>query len=206
MKSNSKHWDAIFSNTEDSKLGWYEKESTQTLRLLDTIPILEGSTAFLPGSGTSVLIEELLSKSMKLVLNDISVEALNQVKERLGDKSDDIICVCQDIAQPFQDSIPDIDLWVDRAVLHFLTNEGDVNGYFNNLKSLVKTGGYALFAEFSKSGARKCAGLKLHRYSVEEISERLGSKFKIIEQFDHTYINPFGDPRPYVYALYQREG
>lgn len=206
MKSSSQHWDAIFSGTEDSKLGWYEKESTQTMNLLNQVPKLECSTAFLPGSGTSVLIEELLSMSVKLVLNDISSEALNQVKDRLGDKSVDITWVCQDIAQPFRDSIPEVDLWVDRAVLHFLTNENDVSGYFDNLKSMVKIGGYALFAEFSKTGALKCAGLKLHRYSVEEISEHLGSSFKVIEQFNHTYINPFGDPRPYIYVLYQREG
>jgi len=205
MNSSSKHWDTIFSDTEDSKLGWYEKKSTQTLNLLNQIPSLEGSTAFLPGAGTSVLIEELLSKSMKLVLNDISVEALNLVKQRLGNQSEEITWVCQDIAQPFQDSLPDVDLWIDRAVLHFLTDKKDINGYFNNLKSLVKTGGYALFAEFSKSGARKCAGLKLHRYSVEEISEYLGPSFKIIEQFDHTYINPYGDPRPYIYVLYQKD-
>ncbi len=162
MNSSSEHWDAIFSHAEDSKLGWYEKESTQTLKLLNQIPNLEGSVAFLPGSGTSVLIEELLSKGVNLVLNDISVEALNRVKERLGDKSEKITWICQDIAQPFQDSIPNVDLWVDRAVLHFLTNENDIKGYFNNLKSLMKIGGYALFAEFSKTGARKCAGLKLH--------------------------------------------
>ncbi len=205
MKSSSKHWDTIFSRTENSKLGWYEKDPTQTLNLLRHIPSLEGSTVFLPGAGTSVLIEELLSRSIKLILNDISAEALSQVEERLGDKCEEIVSVCQDISEPLQDSIPMVDLWIDRAVLHFLTNSDDVKGYFNNLKSLVKPGGYTLFAEFSKKGARKCAGLKLHRYSVEEISECLGSNFKIVEQFEHTYINPFGDPRPYIYVLYQRE-
>ncbi len=205
MNSSSKHWDTIFSGTDDSKLAWYEKESTQILNLLSQIPKQENCTAFLPGAGTSVLIEELLSRSIKLVLNDISTEAINRVKSRLGERSEQIIWVCQDIAQPFRGTVPDVDLWIDRAVLHFLTNEKDIQGYFNNLKYCVKTGGYVLFAEFSTDGARKCAGLKLHRYSAEEISKRLGSSFNLIEHFNHIYINPFGDPRPYVYALYQRE-
>jgi hypothetical protein len=49
------------------------------------------------------------------------------------------------------------------------------------------------------------AGLTLHRYSIEELSERLGSSFTLISHFDHIYINPYGDPRPYIYALFKRE-
>ena len=205
MKSSSKHWDAIFSGTEDPKLGWYEEDASQTLELLNHIPKWKNSTVFLPGAGTSVLIEELLSKGVKLVLNDISIEALNRVKSRLGGKCKEIKWLCQDIAQPIQDTIPDVDIWIDRAVLHFLTDEDDIKGYFENVKSTLNVGGYAIFAEFSKTGASKCAGLKLHRYSIEEISENLGSSFSIVSHFDYTYINPFGDPRPYIYALYKRD-
>ncbi|MCJ7650299.1 MAG: class I SAM-dependent methyltransferase [Candidatus Lokiarchaeota archaeon] len=205
MKSSSKHWDSIFSSTEDPKLGWYEKDTSQTLELLNHIPKWKNSTVFLPGAGTSVLIEELLSKGVKLVLNDISIEALNRVKSRLGGKCKEIKWLCQDIAQPIQDTIPDADIWIDRAVLHFLTDEDDIKGYFENVKSTLNVGGYAIFAEFSKTGASECAGLKLHRYSIEEISENLGSSFSIVTHFNYTYINPFGDPRPYIYALYKRD-
>ncbi|MCL0034018.1 hypothetical protein M1M94_00795 [Thermodesulfovibrionales bacterium] len=55
MKSSSKHWDEIFSGTEDSKLGWHEKDASQTLKLLDHISKGENSTMFLPEAGTSVL-------------------------------------------------------------------------------------------------------------------------------------------------------
>ncbi len=205
MKSSSKHWDTIFSGTEDSKLGWYEKDVSKTLELLNHIPEWENSTVFLPGAGTSVLIEELLTKGVKIILNDISIEVLNRVKSRLGNKYKKINWLCQDIAQPIQDSIPDVDIWIDRAVLHFLTDEDDIKRYFENVKSTLNVGGYAIFAEFSKIGALKCAGLTLHRYSIGEISGYLGSSFKIVSHFDYTYINPVGDPRPYIYALYKRE-
>jgi len=97
-----------------------------------------------------------------------------------------------------------VDIWVDRAVLHFLTDDEAINGYFRNLNSVLKVGGYAVFAEFSEDGARKCAGLVLHRYSVSELSGRLGPSFDLISTFDYTYLNPNGDPRPYVYALYKK--
>ncbi|MFQ5712601.1 MAG: class I SAM-dependent methyltransferase [Candidatus Scalinduaceae bacterium] len=206
MKSSSKHWDTIFSNTEDSKLGWYKKNVSQTLKLLNQIPDWEKSTVFLPGAGTSVLVEGLLSRGVKLVLNDISIEALNRVKGRLNDEGREIDWLCQDIAQPVQGTIPDVDdIWIDRAVLHFLTDEDDIEGYFENIKSTLKAGGHAMFAEFSRTGAPKCADSTLHRYSIEELSERLGSSFKLVSHFDYTYINPYGDPRPYIYALYKRE-
>lgn len=205
MKSSSRHWDTIFSNTEDSKLGWYEKDASQTLELLNQIPEWEKSAIFIPGAGTSVLIEELSSKGVKLVLNDISIEALTRVKDRLNDRGGKIDWLCQDIAQPIQSTLPEVGIWIDRAVLHFLTDEDDIKGYFENIKSTLKTGGYAIFAEFSKTGASKCAGLTLHRYSIEELSEKLGLSFKLLSHFEYTYTNPYGEPRPYVYALYKKE-
>jgi EEF1A lysine methyltransferase 2 len=205
MISESNHWDNIFSKTEDTKLGWYENDTSQTFKLLNEIPNLEKSNVFLPGAGTSILIDDLVFKVNNLILNDISREALNRVKLRLKKGSEKIIWLCQNIAHPIMPEIPEIDIWIDRAVLHFLTDENDIIGYFKNLKSVLKTGGHALFAEFSLEGAPKCAGLTLHRYSVDELSSRLGESFNLISQFDYTYINPFGDPRPYIYTLFQKE-
>jgi SAM-dependent methyltransferase len=205
MKSISEHWNNIFSKTEDTKLGWYEKDTSQTFKLLSEIPEIEEATVFLPGAGTSILIEDLIPRVKKLILNDISDEALNQVRQRLKENTKKILWLCQDIAQPIKEPITEIDIWVDRAVLHFLTNENDIKGYFENLKSTLKIGGHAMFAEFSLIGAPICAGLTLHRYSIDELSSNLGTSFKIVSYFDYTYINPFGDPRPYIYALFKRD-
>ena len=34
--------------------------------------------------------------------------------------------------------------------------------------------------------------------------ERLDDGFELVDHFDHTYIKPAGDPRPYLYALFKR--
>ncbi len=205
MNSKSEHWNSIYSNTEDSKLGWYEEDAAQTLKLLNQVPAWKGSTIFIPGAGTSVLVEQLLRTESRLVLNDISRKALDELQSKLQDKTAEIHWLCQDISQPITDALPDIDIWIDRAVLHFLREEKDIKGYFNNLTSRLKPGSFALFAEFSITGARKCAGLVLHRYSVEELSERLGPEFELISHFEHTYINPDGAARPYIYALFKQK-
>ena len=204
-QSTSEHWDAVFSDADDSRLGWYESDASVTLRLLDIIPDWKKSTLFLPGAGTSVLIDELLASGAKLILNDISEQALNRVKNRLGDQCSSVEWLCQDIAKPVDDSTGDVDLWIDRAVLHFLTDDEKVKQYFDNLKRVLKVGGHAVFAEFSKKGATQCAGLPVRRYSVEELSENMGPSFRLIASFDHTYVNPQGDSRPYIYTLYKRD-
>jgi len=204
MESTVKHWNGIFTRTEEDQLGWYEKESSATLKLLGEVQGWERSTVFLPGAGTSGLIDDLLFKGARLILNDISDAALDQVRERLANRRDGIEWICQDIAEPLPSDISEADIWIDRAVLHFLTDESAIQGYFRNLNTVLSPDGHALFAEFSTYGAEKCAGLTLHRYSVEELTERLGSSFELVASFEHTYFNPNGDPRPYIYALYKK--
>ena len=205
MNSKSKHWDGVFLNHSDSKLGWYEKEASQTFKLLDLIPNYKNSTFFLPGAGTSVLIDALLSIGAKLVLNDISNVALDRVKLRLDEIQKDIIWLHQDIAAPIADLIEKVDIWIDRAVLHFLTDKDDICGYFENVKSALKIGGYIIFAEFTHSGTKKCAGLPIHQYSLDDLSNNLGPAFTLKSHFDFTYHTPCGSTRPYIYALYKRE-
>ena len=200
----NEHWNEIFSSTENQLLGWYEKNPSQIIELLDCGLDWKDTVAFLPGIGTSDIVQELLSRGMRLILNDISKKALEKIGEKLGDSNNRANLYHGDITSPLPDTIPMVDLWIDRAVLHFLTQEKDIAGYFHNLRSIVKKRGFALFAEFSMSGATTCAGLSVHRYSVEELSERLGMGFQLVNQFDHVYINPYGDPRPYIYVLFER--
>ncbi len=203
-KSIRKHWDSIFSKTEDLMMGWYEQDPKETFRLLNQIQHWQDSTFFISGAGTSVLVDELLIKKTKLILNDISNEALATVKQRLGKQAKEIIYLCQDISKPIETTIPTIDIWIDRAVLHFLIEEKNIQGYFDNLKTHLAPEGYALFAEFSQIGAKKCANLPVHRYSIEELSGRLGASFKLLSSFDHTFINPHNEERAYIYALFQQ--
>ncbi len=204
MATKNQHWNAIFSARSDSELGWYESDAAQTLKFLDLIPPIKNSQVFLPGAGTSVLVDALLARGHNLILNDISDEALNKLRSRIG-TNEDLTWLHLDISKPLPDEVPQAYIWIDRAVLHFLLDETDIQGYFTNLDATIAPGGYVLLAEFSTKGVPKCAGLELHRYSVEEMTERIGAGFKLVKHEDYTYINPAGDPRPYIYALYRKQ-
>jgi len=205
MDSLKQHWDNIFINKSDNELGWHESDVSQTLKFLNLIPHeVKITSIFLPGAGTSILAELLNKKGYrKLILNDISNEAINKLKDSIPD-SNAIIWISHDISKPLTTQLPQVDIWLDRAVLHFLVKEEEIVGYFDNLKTLLNNGGYVLLAEFSLQGAPKCAGLDLHRYSVQEMSERLGNEFSLIEHEDYIYTNPSGGKRPYIYALFKK--
>lgn len=204
MKTPADHWNDIFLQTDEKKLGWHEHDYIQTLKFLDLIPDWGNAKVFVPGVGTSGLIDVLLEAGAELVLNDISSEAIEIAQARYSDKTRNIRWLCQDISKALPEDIGDIDIWIDRAVLHFLVDDDEVEAYFSNVHAAVKPGGYALFAEFSKTGATKCAGLDVRRYSLEELKNQL-PEFEVVASGEYTYINPNGDPRPYIYALFKRQ-
>ncbi len=201
MNTKQAHWDDIFSVKQDNELGWYEEDFSQTLSLLSKITISASSTLFLAGAGTSKLVDELIKTEANLVINDISTRALEKLSLRLDNAKHQYLH--HDLGQSFDKNFS-VDIWVDRAVLHFLLTEEQITHYFNNLKETVKCGGHVLLAEFSESGATHCAGLAVHQYSAEEMQVRLGENFELISSKKFTFINPFKQERPYIYALFKR--
>ena len=205
MTSTKQHWDQIFASTNDDALGWFENDVSQTLKFIDLIPQSDLKRIFIPGAGTSLLVDKLLARGHQLLLNDISLQALDNLKHRIGANERTLTWLHHDIATPLPADLPPVELWVDRAVLHFLREEQMIQGYFENLSSSLKPEGYALLAEFSSEGASKCAGLDLHRYSIEEMSERLGDKFSLVKHEYYNFSTPFGEPRPYLYAIFKKK-
>jgi len=203
MTINSpQHWDNIYKEKAGTELGWFEQDVNQTLKFLAHCPLKQPSYIFLPGAGTSLLVDALDNHGNHLILNDLSEQALLQLEARVGTENKSYFI--QDISKPFV--LPyKVTLWIDRAVLHFLLSETEINQYFNNLRQTLDKGGYVLLAQFSTTGAKKCAGLPLHQYSLNEMQKRLGNEFQLITHEEYIFMNPFGEPRPYLYALFKRQ-
>jgi ubiquinone/menaquinone biosynthesis C-methylase UbiE len=205
MKTLNDHWDQIFQKTDDDKLGWFERDYSQTQKFMDKIPNWNKSTIFVPGVGTSGLIELLLKTNASLVLNDLSSKAIEKARKRYPNAEKQIRWICQDISNELPIEPGSVDIWLDRAVLHFLIDSKSIDGYFANVKKVIKSGGHAIFAEFSKSGATRCAGLDVKGYDVQDLSNLL-PEFSVIVSEQYNYVNPKGDNRPYIYTLLQKSG
>lgn len=203
MTDLSSHWNSTFASKADAELGWYESDLMPTFQMLEA-QSLQSRRVFLAGAGTTTLIEPLLERGALLHLNDLSSVALDQVRHRIGFRAETCVFEVADLGAVFQGEQGQFDLWIDRAVLHFLTESAQIAAYFDRLRRQLKVGGHVLLAEFTHGGALKCNGLCVKHWNVAEMSVALGAGFRLVQSFDHTFFNPKGDPRPYVYALFEK--
>ena len=198
------HWDSVYLDSPDNQLGWYETDLSPMLKLLLKTDINKSSRILNVGAGSTTLVDELLKKGYSnIIASDISEIALRKLETRVG--NDSVEFIVDDLMNPTQlKTIEQVDIWIDRAVLHFFTKEVEQKMYFDLLKSLVTVNGFVVLAEFNLNGAERCSGLPVHRYSQEMLDEKLGIGFELIDCFNHTYLTPSGAERPYIYTLYKR--
>jgi len=204
--SMKKHWDEIYTWLETDELGWYEKIPEPSIKLLSKCHISKDESILDVGAGASTFIDYLINQGFKNVIAaDISETALNKLKERLGKKASIVRWIVDDITRPIHiRDLRDIAVWHDRAVLHFLLEEKQQQTYLSTLKKVIKKGGYVIIAVFSLKGAKKCSGLDVKNYDQNMLATFLGDDFNLIEYFDYTYYMPSGEPRPYIYTLFQK--
>lgn len=198
------HWDNAYLKSPEEKLGWYETDLTPTLNLISKTGLSADSQILNVGAGSTTLIDELLKKGYNnLIATDISEVALNKLSERVGNEN--VQYIVDDLNAPVGLlNIAPVDLWIDRAVLHFFLKDEEQKIYFDLLKQKVKKDGFVILSEFSLEGATKCSGLPVQNYSTEMLQDRLGDDFELIESFNYTYIQPSGSERPYIYTLFKR--
>jgi len=206
-KNNSKtHWNHIYASNPEETLGWYESDAAPTLKLLETVSLPDKARIFIAGAGSTRLVDQLLGLGYQhLIVSDISDQALQQLKQRLGERAGQLQWIIDDLTRPSAlYDIEPVDLWIDRAVLHFFTAERDQDQYFNLLRSMVSSGGFVILAEFSLDGASRCSGLDVKRYDIQALQEGLGHEFNLVESFNYMYTMPNADKRPYLYSLFHR--
>ena len=204
-KVNSQvHWNQTYLKSPQEKLGWYETDLTPSLKLIDKAGLDKKAHLLIVGAGSTTLVDALIEQDYThLTATDISTVALDNLAKRVDNQS--VSCVVDDLIAPKElAQIAPVDLWMDRAVLHFFTEKGEQDAYFDLLKDKVKSGGYVLLAQFRKGGATRCSGFPVLRYDLEMYQTQLGPNFELVDSFDYDYTMPSGDNRPYVYGLYRR--
>lgn len=203
-----KHWNAAYQKSPVTNLGWYEENPTPSIELIESCNLPKEALIFNAGAGATTLISELLAKGYEnIVVNDISSVALAELKSQLPAPMNAAVqFVVDDLTNPSELlKIKNIDLWHDRAVLHFFTEEKQQKAYFDLLKGALKPKGFVILAEFNLEGAKKCSGLDVFNYNEAMLQERLGTDFVLLKSFNFTYTQPSGNTREYVYTLFQKK-
>jgi SAM-dependent methyltransferase len=96
------------------------------------------------------------------------------------------------------------DLWHDRAVLHFLVDPPDRDGYLDNLRRALRPGGHAIIGLFAPEAPPKCSGLPVQRYEHDTLAETLGHEFELQQHHKEMHVTPGGVEQMYLYCQFRK--
>jgi hypothetical protein len=133
---------------------------------------------------------------------DISGAALARARRRLEPQQDLVTWIETDVTAHWQ--VPPVDIWHDRAVFHFLTDQRDRADYLDRLREHLKSSGSAVIATFALDGPAKCSGLPVMRYSPDSLGVELGSDFTLVDVQVEQHETPGGADQSFCFTRFRR--
>ena len=204
MTDKQQHWDTVYRTKAPDAVSWYRQHLDTSLALIERAAPDRAAAVLDVGGGASTLVDDLLARGYRdLSVLDISAEALNVARERLGEAADRATWLAADLLDaPLQQAR--YDLWHDRAVFHFLTEAEQRARYLLQLTRALKPGGHAILATFGPQGPLKCSGLDTLRYDAEGLARVLGDGFALLDSTPESHATPSGTTQPFLYALFRK--
>ena len=167
-----KHWEDVYQNKKPNEVSWLQEIPKMSLEYIQQLNIPLSAKIIDIGGGDSYLAEHLLEKGYtNSTVLDISENAINRAKQRLGAKANLIKWINTDIIN-FKPTTT-YDLWHDRATFHFLTTPESIDKYLLIVKEAVK--GKIVIGTFSSEGPTSCSGLKITQYDEPNLVEKFKS-------------------------------
>jgi SAM-dependent methyltransferase len=203
MFDRKSHWQNVYQDKSALDVSWYQKKPVLSLELILGAQVANDESIIDVGGGASVLVDYLCKEGFtNLAVLDISKNALDSAKKRLGDLAKSIEWFEADITQfsaPHQFS-----LWHDRAVFHFLTDQSDRKSYVRVLKHALKAGSHLIIAAFAIGGPEKCSGLEIVQYNAEKLIAELGEGFELLEERNEVHVTPANKEQKFTYFYFIR--
>ena len=197
------HWEQVYRTRQPTEVSWYARHLTDSLRLIREVAPLSARIIDV-GSGASTLVDDLLDAGYRRVtVLDISATALAHARTRLAEHGADVTWIQADVTSA---ALADAayDLWHDRAVFHFLTEESERRAYMQTLQRKLKPTGYVVIGTFSLSGPERCSGLDVVRYDAAALQRELGPGFALTASEEPVHITPGGKQQRFVLCRFQR--
>lgn len=197
------HWDEAYRSKDELERSWSQSRPEHSLQLIETAKPNRSASIIDVGGGASRLVDCLLADGYRdLWVLDISSNALDQTKIRLGALASRISWIVEDITKWRPPRTWDV--WHDRAVFHFLVDPYAQDAYLSALRSGTATGSIVIIAAFALTGPERCSGLPVQRYSHHMLAGRLGSSFRMFAEAKETHVTPFGTGQDFIYGVFER--
>ena len=194
------HWEHIYATKPADGVSWYQPHADQSLALIRSTGTPRSGAIIDVGSGASTLVDDLLADGYTdLTVLDLSAAALEVVKRRRAPRAGLVTWLEGDVTAvelPAQR----YDVWHDRAVFHFFTDEKDRRAYIANVLRSVKPLGHVIVATFAEDGPTYRSGLPVVRYSSEQLHTEFGASFTLLHAAREAHHTPFGTVQKFVYC------
>jgi ubiquinone/menaquinone biosynthesis C-methylase UbiE len=205
MMETKTHWENVYETKDATEVSWFQENPELSLQMIEQTGVDNAAQIIDVGGGASTLVDNLLARNYQnITVLDISMAALQVVKERLGSQANLVTWLASDITQV---QLPEnfYDVWHDRAVFHFLTRATDRQKYVETVTQSVKAGGHVIVATFGVDGPSRCSGLEIVRYDSTSLHDEFGSAFDLIDSTTESHETPFGTEQKFIYC-YCRKG
>jgi SAM-dependent methyltransferase len=199
-KQSANHWNSVYSAKAPDAVSWYAPHLDTSLQLIKRVAP-KWPAIIDVGGGESTLVDDLLAEGYRyLTVLDISAEAIEVCKKRFG-----VLAMYVDwrVADITKADLPRnyYDVWHDRAVFHFLTNEDDRRAYVERVAYSMKPGGHVIVATFGPEGPTKCSGLDVVRYDADALHAEFGKAFRLLKSRTEVHMTPWGAEQQFLYCL-----
>ena len=201
INENKTHWEKVYATKQPHEVSWTQDKPTTSLDFIHSFKIPKTAQIIDIGGGDSRLVDYLLAEGFEnITVLDLSENALNRAKERLGEKASKVHWIVSDITT-FKPTTQ-YDVWHDRATFHFLTEKNQVKYYKTLTVQAVK--GYLTIGTFSKNGPEKCSGLPIKQYDETALVTELSTDFDKIRCINEDHTTPFGTHQNFTFCSFKK--
>jgi SAM-dependent methyltransferase len=194
------HWQEVYSTRPVDRLGWYRPRLDTSLHWIKAIDLPRDAPVIDVGCGASNLVDDLLDAGFSAITAlDVSQNALEILRQRLGDKAAAVEWIAADVTAV---ELPAgrYRLWHDRAALHFLIDPGERARYRQQLSTALCPGGHVIIGVFAPEAPPRCSGLPVHRYALDDLLDLLGEGFELVKHANELHVTPGGVEQAYLYC------
>ena len=184
-------------------MSWFEQSPAVSLELIEAAGVGLGSIIDI-GGGASRLVDALLALGhAHVAVLDLSAQALEITKARLGPLASAAEWIVGDVTQ--WQPAKRFDLWHDRAAFHFLTTPEEQTAYAKALTSALNPGGVAIIGTFAPDGPKKCSGLAVASHDAATIGKVLGPDFTLLDERRYDRMTPGGSVQKFQFSSLRKE-
>ncbi|MGV9003841.1 class I SAM-dependent methyltransferase [Flavobacterium sp.] len=204
MENKKAHWDNVFSTKTETQVSWYQQKPETSINFFTKNSIAKDAYIIDIGGGDSYLVDNLLELGYtNLYLLDISENAIERIKKRLGDKALKVNFIVSNVVD-FQTNVK-FDVWHDRASFHFLTQPEEVQIYKSKVNDFTTENALLFMGTFSEDGPKKCSGLNITQYTASSLNGVFKDNFTLTNSFIENHKTPFDTEQNFIFCSFKKK-